>query len=180
MPSALGTKKYITYFFCDRFVLRPLPALRKIWAHDMRSPAHLKRKNKTGQETCVCPMTYDIFRSRDIHKYVITYTLATLKSCACTCVGSKPRSCHLLNVWGKKKKIFPCHLTPNTISRSWLFTRSHSFSCPEIQLPGHVAPNAQANLGALQVESVAASHTSSAVVHLLSDISQSRHKKSGC
>ena len=80
----------------------------------------------------------------------------------------------------KKKKIFPCHLTPNTISRSWLFTRSHSFSCPEIQLPGHVAPNAQANLGALQVESVAASHTSSAVVHLLSDISQSRHKKSGC
>ena len=112
MPSALGTKKYITYFFCDRFVLRPLPALRKIWAHDMRSPAHLKRKNKTGQETCVCPMTYDIFRSRDIHKYVITYTLATLKSCACTCVGSKPRSCHLLNVWGKKKKDIPMSSDP--------------------------------------------------------------------
>ena len=31
----------------------------------------------------------------------------TLKSCACTCFGSKPCSCHLLNVWGKTTPIIP-------------------------------------------------------------------------
>ena len=106
-----------------------------------------------------------VFRSRDIHNYAVTYPVATLKWCICICVGSKPRSCHFLSVCGLKNPLLPVSSDPKIT-----IVLDSSPTDPTIILPlvlksklkpGHVAPNARANLGALQVESDAASQ----VVH---------------
>ena len=53
-----------------------------------------------------CASKAQKWRHTHTHKKTFGWS-TTLKSCACTCFGSKPCSCHLLNVWGKTTPIIP-------------------------------------------------------------------------
>ena len=61
-------QKYHTYFFAIGLCVSP--ALRNIWAHDMQSPAHLKKNTKNMWKNMGLP--YDTFHSHYIHLYVMS------------------------------------------------------------------------------------------------------------
>ena len=70
------------------------------WTHDL----------VISDQTCQMASCHLLARPKNGGTHTHTKTFGwstTLKSCACTCFGSKPCSCHLLNVWGKTTPIIP-------------------------------------------------------------------------
>jgi hypothetical protein len=91
----VGSKTYHYYF-----LVSPLCS-SGAWTHDL----------VISDQTCLMSSADKKPKNGGTQKIIGWST--TLKSSACTCFGSKPCSCHLLNVRGKESRLIPMSSDPN-------------------------------------------------------------------